>query len=76
MKIYLFLDLESKTNLDRILGKNLLVDDRLISPIYKTAKLVIQMNNKIQEPKTYNKVIMTQFIGATREKLLIKNFKT
>ena len=45
-----------RTDLDRILGKNLLAD-RLIKPVWKFAKSVTKTNSKVLELKTYDKAI-------------------
>lgn len=45
-----------KKNLDKISSKNYLKNN-LIKPIHKFIKLNTKTNSKIQELKTYNKVI-------------------
>lgn len=57
MRIYLPLNLEPKRDLGKILSKNLLVRDKLVSPISECAILVTETNSKVREPITYNKAI-------------------
>lgn len=56
MKIYFLCNSKLKTHLNKISGKNSL-KNKLIRLIYKFAKSVTKINNKVYEPKTYNKVI-------------------
>lgn len=44
--------LRLKIDQDKILGKN--TSERLIKPMYKSAKLIIKTNNKMYELQTYN----------------------
>lgn len=62
MKIQLFYNLKPKIDLSATLGKYLLRDE-LVRPTYKFAKLVTKINSKVQEPKTYNKVINDLIYG-------------
>lgn len=65
MTIYLHFNAKPKTNLGKILSKNFL-RDRLVKFAYKFAKLVIEINSKIFEPKIYNKII-NDFIHGNRQ---------
>lgn len=56
MKIYVTSNLESRTNLDKILDENSL-EDKLVRLKYKFAKLVFETSNKVYKFKTYNKTI-------------------
>lgn len=76
MKIYPPFNLEPRTDLSRTLGKNSLVGDGLVSPTQKTTSLIIETNSKVQESKTYDEIITTQFIRTTKEKLLMRSFET
>lgn len=56
MKIHFFCNLKQKTDLDRISGENLL-ENSVIRPTYKFAKLVPKTSSKVWEPKTYNEAL-------------------
>lgn len=56
IKIQLFHNLKPRIDLGGTLGKYLLRDE-LVRLAYKFAKLVIETNSKVQEPKTYDEVI-------------------
>lgn len=47
MRINLFLDLELKTNLGKILGINSLVKNKLVNSTNTVAKSVIKINSKV-----------------------------
>ena len=73
IKIYFFCNPKLKTNLSGILGKNSL-RNRLIRPVYKFSKSVLETSSKMREPKTYNKAInnliyRNRFCKATTEEL-------
>lgn len=58
------LDLILKTDLDKILGKNLLMENKLISlAYYKVVKSVTETSSKIQELQTYDKTINNTVYG-------------
>lgn len=54
--IYFFLNLKLIINLDGILDKNFLIENRLISLISEVMKSITKTDNKIQECKIYNKI--------------------
>ena len=49
-------DPKLRIDLGGTIGKNPL-GEQLVRPMYKFAKLVIEISSKVQEPKTYNKTI-------------------
>lgn len=57
MRIYLLLDPKPRTDLGGILGKNLLVRNRLVRLTYKLARSVTAISSKVQKSKTYNEAI-------------------
>lgn len=57
MKTHPPLDSKPRTNLGGTSGRNPLVGDGLVSPVYKIAKLVIKTSSKVQKPKIYDKAI-------------------
>lgn len=65
----------SRSDLDRTSGKNSLVKEELVNPVYyKIAKSVIETNSKVCKPKTYNKIINNliygnKWCGAVDQKL-------
>lgn len=71
MRIHFSYNPKPKTDLGRILGKNSLRDG-LIRPIYKFIKSVTKTNNKVQKPKTYNKVINNPIYGNRWHKAIDK----
>lgn len=74
MKIDLFHNPKLRTNLGRTSNKNFL-GDRLIKSVYKFAKLVIETNSKVQEPKTYNKAINDLIHRNNWRKPLMRSYK-
>lgn len=56
MRIYLSYNLKLKIDLDGILDENSL-EDGLVKSVYKFAKSVTKIGNKVQEPKIYNEAI-------------------
>ena len=64
MKTYPPLNLKPKIDLGMISSKNCLLEDKLVSLVYKTIRLVIKTSSKAQEPKTYDKVINNLFYGS------------
>lgn len=63
MKTYLTLNPKPKTDLGKILGKNFLVKDELVSLIYKITRSIAKTSNTRQESKTHNKTINNIFYG-------------
>ena len=64
MKTHPPLDPKSRTDLGVASSKNSLLGDRLVNLVYKTARLVIETSSKVQEPKTYDKIINDPFNGG------------
>lgn len=56
MRIYLFLNLKSKTNLGGTLDENPLGEE-LVKPVYKFAKSVTKTSIKVSKPTTYDEAI-------------------
>lgn len=50
-----------RIDLDKISGKN--PSDGLVKPVREFAKSIIKTNNKVQKPKTYDKVINNLIYG-------------
>ena len=57
MRINPLFNPEPKTDLDRILGRNFLLKNRLINLIYKVVKSIIEISYKVQRSKIYNKIV-------------------
>ena len=75
MKIQSLLYPKPRTNLVGIKNKNSPVRERLVRPIYRVAKSVTKTSSKVQEPKTFNKVINDFILRIDGMRLSMRSFE-
>lgn len=63
MRINLSLDLELREDLSRVLNKNSLTKDKVVSLAYKVTNLITNTRSKVQETNTYDKIINNYIYG-------------